>query len=77
LAIPPGTQHGKTFRIKEEGVPYLRRKGRGDLLVTIQVAVPQHLNEKQKALLREFARTLGKEPNEAKGVFGKVKDAFK
>jgi len=77
LAIPPGTQHGKTFRIKEEGVPYLRRKGRGDLLVTVQVMVPQHLNEKQKALLREFARTLGKEPNEAKGVLGKVKDAFK
>ncbi|MBI5305628.1 MAG: molecular chaperone DnaJ [Chloroflexi bacterium] len=77
LTIPPGTQHGKTFRVKDEGVPYLRRKGRGDLLVTAQITVPQHLNEKQKSLLREFARTLGKEPTEGKGVFGKVKDAFK
>ena len=77
LTIPPGTQHGKTFRVKEEGVPHLRRKGRGDLLVTVQVTVPQNLNEKQKTLLREFARTIGKEPIAPKGVLGKVKDAFK
>lgn len=77
LEIPPGTQHGKTFRLKEYGVPHLRRNGRGDLLVTVQIVVPRDLNEKQKALLRELARTLGKEPVEPKGVFGKVKDAFK
>jgi molecular chaperone DnaJ len=77
LTIPAGTQNGKTFRIKEHGVPHLRRKGRGDLRVTVQIVVPQNLNEKQKALLREFARTLGKEPLEAKGVIGKMKDAFK
>jgi hypothetical protein len=35
------------------------------------------LNEKQKTLLREFARTIGKEPIAPKGVLGKVKDAFK
>lgn len=77
FTIPPGTQHGKTFRIKEQGVPHLRRNGRGDLLVTVQVVVPNKLNEKQKTLLREFAKTLDKEPVEPKGVFGKVKDAFK
>ncbi len=77
LTIPPGTQHGKTFRIKEEGVPHLRRKGRGDLLVTVRVVVPQDLNEKQKAVLREFARSLGREPIAPKSVLGKVKDAFK
>ncbi len=77
LTIPPGTQFGKTFRVKEHGVPQLRRNGRGDLLVTVQVVVPTELNEKQKALLREFARTTGKAPIEAKGVLGKMKDAFK
>jgi molecular chaperone DnaJ len=77
LTIPPGTQHGKTFRIKEQGVPQLRRNGRGDLVVTVAVTVPANLNEKQKALLREFARSLGKTPPEGKGVLGKVKDAFK
>lgn len=77
LPIPPGTQHGKTFRIKGHGVPQLRRNGRGDLLVTVQIVVPRDLNEKQKALLRELARTLGQEPIEPKSVIGKVKDAFK
>lgn len=77
LTIPPGTQFGKTFRIKEQGVPQLRRTGRGDLLVTVQIVVPTDLNEKQKALLRELARTIGKPPTEPKSVLGKVKDAFK
>lgn len=77
LTIPPGTQHGKAFRIRDQGVPQLRRNGRGDLIVTVQVAIPTNLNEKQKALLREFARSLGKAPAEPKSVLGKVKDAFK
>ena len=79
FTIPAGTQHGKTFRIKEQGVPHLRRTGRGDLLVTTHVVVPQRLTEKQKELLREFAKTLDRQPLEPrdKGVFGKVKDAFK
>jgi molecular chaperone DnaJ len=77
FTVPPGTQHGQTFRIKDAGVPYLRRSGRGDLVVMIQVVVPKKLNEQQKALLRELARLLGKEPIAPKGVLGKMKDAFK
>jgi molecular chaperone DnaJ len=77
FTIPSGTQHGQAFRIKDAGVPYLRRSGRGDLIVTVQVIIPRKLNEKQKELLRELAQTLGKEPVAPKGVFGKVKDVFK
>jgi len=79
LTLPSGVQPGQTFRIKGQGVPHLRRNGRGDLIVTIQIVVPQKLNEKQKTLLRELAKTLEKEPVglRDKGVFGKVKDAFK
>lgn len=62
LTIPAGTQHGKTFRVRDHGVPHLRRNGRGDLLVTIQVVVPEKLNDKQKALLRELASTMDKAP---------------
>ncbi len=77
LTIPPGTQHSKTFRIREKGVPQLRHNGRGDLIITVQVAIPTELTEKQKALLRELARTMGREPTGSKGVFDKVKEAFK
>ena len=77
LKIPAGTQHGKTFRIKNKGVPNLKRSGRGDLIVTTQVQVPTHLSEKQKTLLREFSRTLnGLTPTEDKGLFDQLKDAF-
>jgi molecular chaperone DnaJ len=62
LSIPAGTQHGKTFRVREQGVPHLRRNGRGDLLVTVQVVVPEKLNDKQKLLLREFGATMPKAP---------------
>jgi len=77
FTIPPGTQHGQTFHIKGAGVPYLRRNGRGDLIVTAQIIVPKKLNEQQKALLRELARSLGKEPIAPQSVLDKMKQAFK
>jgi molecular chaperone DnaJ len=77
LKIPAGTQYGKTFRIKNKGVPNLKRSGRGDMIVTTRVDVPTHLSEKQKALLREFSRTLnGSVPTEDKGLLDQLKDAI-
>jgi molecular chaperone DnaJ len=78
LAIPAGTQTGKTFRLRGKGVPYLRRNGRGDQLVTVRIVTPTSLDDHQKHLLQELAKTLGKEviPQREKGIFDKVKDAF-
>jgi DnaJ-class molecular chaperone len=47
------------------------------LIITVQVVVPKKLTEPQKALLRELARSLGKEPLAPKSVLDKMKDAFK
>lgn len=77
LTIPASTQQGKAFRIKGQGVPHLRGNGRGDLIVTTQIVVPKHLSEKQKALLRELQRELGKEPIGDGSVLSKVKGAFR
>jgi molecular chaperone DnaJ len=53
LKIPAGTADGRTFRVKGKGVG--RRDGtRGDLLVTVQVAVPQRLDGKARDLLEQF-----------------------
>jgi molecular chaperone DnaJ len=78
LVIPSGTQTGKTFRLRGKGVPYLRRNGRGDQLVTVRVVTPPSLDDHQKHLFQELAKTLGKEviPQKEKGIFDKVKDAF-
>ncbi|MGI5838643.1 MAG: molecular chaperone DnaJ [bacterium] len=77
LKIPAGTQTGTSFRLKGKGVPYLRSHARGDQHVRVKVTTPAHLSEKQKELLREFARSTGKTAgSEGKGIFKKVKDAL-
>lgn len=68
--IPEGTQPGTVFRFKGKGIPYLKRSGRGDQYVMVNVVVPKHLSAKQKELLKEFAgMTNGK--GKSKGFFDK------
>ncbi|HLO31826.1 MAG TPA: molecular chaperone DnaJ [Anaerolineales bacterium] len=59
LKIPSGTQPGKVFHIKNKGVPYLRRNGRGDQLVIVNVAVPTKLTKEQRELFEKLAESLG------------------
>ncbi len=61
FTIPAGTQSGKVFRLNGAGIPYLRRKGRGDQLVRVEVKIPGRLSAKQEELMREFARVSGEE----------------
>jgi molecular chaperone DnaJ len=78
ITVPAGTQSGKTFRLKEKGVPHLRADRRGDMLVTVRVMTPQDLDSHQQELFEELADTLGKKvkPQANKGFFGRVKDVF-
>jgi molecular chaperone DnaJ len=59
LKIPSGTQPGKMFTIKARGVPYLRKSGRGDQLVLINVDIPSRLTKEQRDLFEKLAATLG------------------
>lgn len=78
MKIPAGTQHGQTFRVKDQGVPRLQRSGRGDIIVTAKIIVPRDLTDRQRELLRELAKSMGTEPVlPDKSVLGKVKDKFK
>ncbi|NLL05141.1 MAG: molecular chaperone DnaJ [Clostridiaceae bacterium] len=75
--VPEGTQTGAVFRLKNKGIPFLRGNGRGDQYVKVQVEVPKKLNEKQKAILREFAEVSGDEVHEQrKTFFDKMKNAL-
>ena len=56
--VPPGSQSGQVLRVKGRGVP--RGRGRGDLLVRLNVLTPKTLDKKQRQLLEELARTLEK-----------------
>jgi molecular chaperone DnaJ len=56
LRVPPGTQSGQRFRLRERGVPSSRDGRRGDLIVEIRLVLPKVLDERSKELLREFGR---------------------
>jgi molecular chaperone DnaJ len=55
LAIPAGTESGTTFRIRGQGVPRLRGRGRGDLIVTIVVEIPKRLSSEEEEIVRRWA----------------------
>jgi molecular chaperone DnaJ len=68
LKVPPGTQNGRTFRVRGRGVPGSGRKHGGDLLVSLEVAVPEKLSRKERELLREFASLSDRSPRTHLGV---------
>lgn len=59
LKIPAGSQTGDILRLKNKGIPHLRRNGRGDQMVTLFVVTPDSLTKKQRQLLEELADSLG------------------
>jgi molecular chaperone DnaJ len=78
VTVPPGTQPGHVFRFKGRGVPVLQGRGRGDLLVQIDVDVPQDLTDAEQDLLNQFAALRGEEvaaPAEG-GFFSKIRSTF-
>lgn len=77
-SVPEGTQTGTVFRLKEKGIPRIRGNSRGDQYVKVVVEIPKKLNDKQKELLREFAKECGSNVHEKKKTFGqKIEDMFK
>ncbi|HUW77917.1 MAG TPA: DnaJ C-terminal domain-containing protein [Candidatus Nanopelagicaceae bacterium] len=55
LRLAPGTASGRTLRVKGKGVAKTHG-ARGDLLVTIEVAVPQRLEAKERDALEMYAK---------------------
>ena len=79
LVIPQGTQSGTPFRLRGRGVPDVRGGNRrGDLVVTIRVDVPNHLDSDQDELFRRIAEIRGEDvADKDHGIFSKIKSAFK
>lgn len=60
IRIPPQTQPGKMMRVAGHGMPVFQSKDRrGDLFVTIQVALPEQLTPEEEKFLREMAERRG------------------
>jgi molecular chaperone DnaJ len=80
MEIPSGTQNGKVFRLRGQGLPVLdergQNRGRGDQLVRVFVEVPKKLNDRQKQLLKEFKEIEGKSSGN-QSFFEKIVNHFK
>lgn len=61
IRIPAGTSDGSAFRVKGRGMPRLKGRGHGDLIVRVRLDVPKEATARQKELLEELAKTMGVE----------------
>lgn len=65
LEIKAGTQSGHQVKLKGKGMPILKSSSFGDLYVSLKVETPKHLTQRQKELLKEFAKESKEETQEA------------
>jgi molecular chaperone DnaJ len=54
MTLPPGTQSGQKFKLSGKGFPSARTGRRGDQVVTIKIAVPKNLTDKDKAAIQDI-----------------------
>jgi molecular chaperone DnaJ len=83
VTVPSGTQSGKIIRLKNKGVPKLRRDGssagRGDHLLVLTVDIPTKLTKEQRHLFEELGKTMGRDviPQKVgRGFLDRVADFF-
>ncbi|MES2897031.1 MAG: molecular chaperone DnaJ [Pseudomonadota bacterium] len=74
VKVPEGSQTGRTVRLKGKGMPSLRSRERGDLVVELFVETPSKLSARQKELMRELAELSGEQQHPKSANFiGKAK----
>ena len=77
LVVPPGTQPGREFTLRQRGVPRLQGRGRGDLIARVVVDVPTKLTNDEVKLLTHYAEGRGESVGNGKeGFLSKIKSAF-
>ncbi|MGH8941064.1 MAG: DnaJ C-terminal domain-containing protein, partial [Actinomycetes bacterium] len=83
VELRAGTQSGQTVTLHGLGVTHLRRQGRGDLVVHVEVITPTRLDAEQEELLRKLAALRGEDgpdvgqvAGQQQGFFNRLRDAF-
>ncbi len=64
LRVPAGTPSGRTFRVKGRGVPAGKKSTTGDLLVSVDVSVPETLTDEQRAAVEQLAKVIEPPPRD-------------
>ena len=73
VRIPEGSQSGRQMRLRGKGMPQLRSREFGDMLIELAVETPVNLTPRQKELLREFDKLSEANNPQSAGFFSAVK----
>ena len=79
IKIDPGTQSGKILRLRGKGLPDVQGYGKGDLLVKVNVWIPEIVTKDERKILDKLAESESFSPEKRKddkSFFNKVKDFF-
>jgi len=84
VKVPEGTETGTTLRLRGKGLPDVNGRGKGDLFATVQVQTPRKLTREQRHLIEQLAKALpaenfeprGREEQDERNLFDRVKDMF-
>jgi curved DNA-binding protein len=55
VKVPPGTRHGTKMRLGGHGLPQMKKSGRGDLFLIVQIVIPKQLAPEQLSLVEKMA----------------------
>lgn len=70
--VPASTQSGQDFRIHSKGIPHLRGRGCGDLVVVVYIETPKRVSKEHEDILRRLAELEGaKVTPEKRGFFSR------
>lgn len=79
IKIEAGTQPGKILRLRGKGLPEINGYGKGDLLVNINVWIPQNLSKEEKKILEKLNESPNFQPDPDstdKNIFERMKNYF-
>lgn len=76
LRIPPGTQSGQVFNLRNRGLPRVNSTGVGDLHVRLQLWTPDRLSAEEETLLKRLLELQSAPPERAKGLWSKIKESL-
>ena len=80
IKIPAGTHAGKVFRLKGMGLPDVNGYGRGDILIVVDITIPDSLNSKERKMVEELAEMphfKEAKSGEKQNIFERMKSFFR
>ncbi len=80
IKIPAGTHAGKVFRLRGKGLPDVNGYGRGDILIVVDITIPDTLNSKERKLVEELSEQphfKEAESAEKQNIFERMKNFFR